>query len=72
MATIFTGNSAGSSVEDEELTREEGRKLFDEAAERWTGMSGDAFLAAWDAGHFRDEVDRTGVAKVALLIPFAR
>jgi hypothetical protein len=61
-----------NAVVDEELTREEGAALFDQAARRWMGMSGESFLAAWDAGHFRDEAERTEVSKVALLIPFVR
>lgn len=54
-----------------ELTREEGRELFDRQAERYLGMSGDEFLRAWDAGAFEDP-DSSEVMRIAMLLPLAR
>jgi len=34
-------------------------------------MSGDKFLAKWDAGDY-DDADDPAVTRVAMLIPFAR
>lgn len=59
-----------------ELSREEGRELFDRQARRYLDMSGDEFLKKWDAGEFGDPDDRTknppGVMKMAMLLPFVR
>jgi hypothetical protein len=59
-----------------ELSREEGRELFDRQARRYLDMSGDEFLFKWDAGAFGDPDDRTknppGVMRMAMLLPFAR
>lgn len=54
----------------EEVSVEEGRELFDEAARFHTGLSGPEFLEKWDAG----ELDRNdpNVVHVAMLIPFVR
>lgn len=48
--------------------------LFDKAAQRYMSMSGQEFLARWDAGEYADQDwDRhPGLAQVAMLIPFAR
>jgi hypothetical protein len=58
-------------AEIEEVDRGEGLRLFDAAARRFLGISGDEFLRRWDAGDFDDD-DRPEVTHVALLIPFAR
>ncbi|MBA2693980.1 MAG: hypothetical protein H0U65_16055 [Rubrobacter sp.] len=59
-----------------ELSREEGRELFDRQARRYLDMSGDEFLRKWDAGEFGDPDDRTknppGVMELAMLLPFVR
>lgn len=55
----------------EEVTREEGARLFDDVARRFLGMSGPDFLSRWDAGAFRGD-DRNEVYHVAMLIPFGR
>jgi len=52
------------------LTREAGRKLFDEAAERYLHISGAEFLRKWDGGEFGEEPDRDpAVMHVASLLP---
>jgi hypothetical protein len=63
--------SEARHVEIEELSDEEGRRLFDRAARRYLNMSGEEFLRRWDAGEL-DEDDRPEVTTVAMLIPFAR
>jgi hypothetical protein len=55
-----------------EYTAEEGRKIFDAAARRHLGMSGDEFLRRWDAGEFADDPDRPEVIEVALMVPLVR
>lgn len=58
-------------VEVVEVTREQGRAMLDRAARDELGMSGDQFLARWDAGDYED-ADDPAVTRVAMLIPFAR
>lgn len=59
-----------------ELSREEGRQLFDRQAHRYLGISGEEFLKKWDAGEYGDPDDRTknppGVMQLAMLLPFVR
>ena len=59
-----------------ELSREEGRELFDRQAQRYLGISGDEFLRAWDAGEYGDPDDRSqnppGVMRLAMLLSFVR
>jgi hypothetical protein len=59
-----------------ELSREEGRRLFDRQARRYLGISGEEFLEKWDAGDYGDPDDRTknppGVMQLAMLLPFVR
>ncbi len=54
-----------------EADREEGKEILDRAAHRYLQMSGDEFMAKWDAGEF-PEVDQPDVLNVALLLPFVR
>ena len=54
------------------LTRAEGRRLFDRAARRNLGISGDEFLRRWDAGEYRDRIEDHDVTMVYPLIGFAR
>lgn len=54
-----------------EVTREEGRAVLDRAAREALGISGEEFLARWDAGQYEDD-GNPAVARVAMLIPFAR
>ena len=55
-----------------EYSAEEGRAIFDAAAQRRLGISGDEFLRKWDAGEFADDPDRPEVIDVAMLIPLVR
>lgn len=52
----------------EELTREDGQRLFDQAARHYLGMSGEEFLKVWKAGQYED-VDTFEVMAVAMLLP---
>lgn len=63
--------SAAEERPVEEVTVEEGRRLFDEASQRFLGISGPEFLTCWDAGTFKGD-DRNEVYHVAMLIPFGR
>lgn len=54
------------------ISREEGRILFDKAAQRHLGISGDEFLRQWDAGEVTWDDPSLAVNSVAMLIPFAR
>jgi hypothetical protein len=52
-----------------------GIAMFDQEARRIVGISGDEFLARWDAGEFRDWEDTSEGRKLSfliLLIPFGR
>jgi hypothetical protein len=53
-----------------ELTSEEGKRLFDERARRFLGMSGKEFVRRYDAGEL--DADDDNVLRVALLLPFGR
>jgi hypothetical protein len=55
----------------EELSREEGRALFEQRAREWLGMSGEEFIRKLEAGEIEDP-DRTDVIALAIMIPFAR
>lgn len=57
------------------LPAEEGRRMFDRAAWELAQMSGEEFLARWDAGEFADLPDTPEtrrILRVAHLIPFGR
>lgn len=53
------------------ISRDEGRRLLDESAVRWLGMTREEFIQAWDAGRFSSD-DRLAVQQVAMLLPFGR
>ena len=68
---------AQSTSQDEPtvLDAELGIDMFDQEARRVVGISGDEFLARWDAGEFRDWEDTPEGRKLSfliLLIPFGR
>ncbi len=56
----------------QELSRDEGRALFDRQARYHLGISGDEFIRAWNAGEFDDDPDRPEVMEVVMLLPFAK
>jgi hypothetical protein len=39
------------------VSPEDGRRMFDEVAREWVGMSGEEFLRRYDAGEFADMPD---------------
>lgn len=59
------------AVEVVEATPEEGRALLDRAAREVLRISGDEFMAKWDAGEYEGS-DDPAITRVAMLIPFAR
>ena len=59
------------------LAPEEGKAFFDQQARYVTGLSGEEFIAKWEAGEYKDQdLDATPegrtIAFLATLIPFAR
>ncbi len=56
----------------EELDRDGGRVLLDEAARHYLRVSGEEFMRAWDAGEYDSDPDRPEVMRVAMLLPFGR
>ena len=56
-----------------ELTAEEGRELFDKAARKRLGISGEEFLRRLDAGEYRDcGCCPHAVFELRMLEPFGR
>jgi hypothetical protein len=60
-----------SAAEVKEATRDEGYAMLDRAAKECLNISGEEFLAKWDAGEYED-LDDPVITRVAMLIPFAR
>ena len=58
-------------VEVVEASPEEGKAMLDRAAREVLNISGEDFLAKWDAGEYKDS-DDPAITRVAMLIPFAR
>jgi hypothetical protein len=57
------------------VTPEEGRRIFDEAARTWTGMSGDEFIRRWEAGEYWEIADKPGhrhIGRLIMMMPLAR
>lgn len=55
------------------LTDEEGRALFDNAARFYLGISGDEFIERWNSGYYDDEdPEHPDIVDVAMLLPFVR
>lgn len=59
------------TVDVVEATPEEGRALLDRAAREVLNISGEEFLARYDAGEYEGS-DDPAITRVAMLIPFAR
>lgn len=58
-------------IEVVEATQQEGQEMLDRAAQEVLGISGEEFLARWDAGEYAHS-DDPAITRVAMLIPFAR
>lgn len=57
------------------VTPEEGRRLFDQAARKWMGISGEEFIRRWEAGEYWEIADQPGnfhIGDLIMMIPFAR
>ena len=67
-----------STAQDEPklvLNPEEGRQIFEEVVRDELGMSGEEFLARWDAGEYRDLPDTPEgrpVLRLSFFIPLVR
>jgi hypothetical protein len=59
------------AVDVVEATPEEGRAMLDRAAREVLNISGEEFLARYDAGEYEGS-DDPAITRVAMLIPFAR
>ena len=55
-----------------ELTLEEGRALVNRLARQHLGMSGDAFMRAWEAGELDEHAECPEIVHLSMLLPFAR
>lgn len=63
---------AEDSHQIREVTLEEGRALIDRLARRHLGISGEAFMRAWEAGELDDQAERPEIVHLAMLLPLAR
>jgi hypothetical protein len=57
------------------LTREEGRRFFDEQARKRLGISGEEFLRRLDAGEYQnipDDPEHWPIIELSMLVDFAR
>ncbi len=68
MAEKLHSGSTNGHIRD--LTAEEGRELFDNAARYYLDIDGDEFIRRWDSGYYDD--DPEAVMRLAMLLPFAR
>ena len=69
---FVSASSVPSAVTVEILSEESGRELFDARVRALLGISGDEFLASYDAGCAWETYDETAVGELTMLIPFAR
>lgn len=67
---MSTHLSTESAVE--EVTAEEGARLFDARARELLGMSGSEFVAAYEGGQSWPDDQADAVAELTMLLPFAR
>ena len=56
----------------EGVSRERGREILEQAAQRHLGITGDAFIQRWESGGFSTESDTANVMRVAKLLPLGR
>ena len=64
--------TATTEVSVEEVSAEEGLRLFDARARELLGMSGEEFVAAYEGGHKWSADQADGVTELTMLLPFAR
>jgi hypothetical protein len=55
-----------------DLNPEQGRELFDKAAQFYLGISGVEFIRRWEAGYYDEDPDDPDVVEMMMLLPFAR
>ena len=86
MSDTVTHPSPDAAIDDEvdddedlppihHVTPAEGREMFDDAARKIMGMSGEEFIARWEAGEYDDIFDKYGhrhIGMLAGLNPLAR
>jgi hypothetical protein len=65
-------NATGTNGSVRDLTEEEDRALFDNAARFYLGISGEEFVERWDSGYYDEDPDHPDVVDVVMLLPFAR
>jgi hypothetical protein len=53
----------------EHISDSDGAEIVDAAARHNLGMSGEDFMAAWEAGKFDGDSDRPEIVRVAMLLP---
>lgn len=69
---VVMASRTAAEVTVEEVSAEEGARLFDDRARELLGMSGDAFIAAYEAGQEWPDDQADAVTELSLLLPFAR
>jgi hypothetical protein len=62
---------ATAEVTVEEVSAEDGARLFDARARELLGMSGEEFVAAYHAGHRWSDAQTDAVTELTMLLPFA-
>lgn len=68
----YTNDSRPDATSDHvAMTAAESWQIYDDAARRYMGMSGEEFHRAWEAGEIEDP-DRPEVMRVYMVYPFAR
>lgn len=65
---MVSANNLNGDVQ--RLTPEEARRLLEEQAMRYLGMSADDFIRQWEAGEIENP-DRPEVMRIAMLLPLA-
>ena len=71
MATVAKNGRHNGDIR--EVSAEESRKLFDDAARYYVQMSGEDFLRLYDAGEFDGKLDENpGLRRMKMMIPFGR
>ena len=67
MKKVNRRNGKDGGVAVEVLTPKQIRKLLDEQAERYLGMSGEEFIRLWKAGKL--DVEKPHVLQISMLVP---